>query len=117
MWTISSGQKNAIELNFKKINIVPTITAIFIAAVLLILLFALTKSRKDAGNTLPSDIDASADEIALTEEEMELFEESDENLDDNLELEEILDEVAEEAGLDINEELSENFDTEDTAEN
>lgn len=117
VWTISSGQKNAIELNFKKINIVPTITAIFIAAVLLILLFALTKSRKDAGNTLPSDIDASADEIALTEEEMELFEESDENSDDNLELEEILDEVAEEAGLDINEELSENFDTEDTAEN
>lgn len=118
IWTISSGQKNSIELNFKKLNVVPVITAIFIAAVLLMLLFALAKSRKGSGDTFPSNIDTSAEKTALSEEEMEYFEESDEDeVDDNMELEEVLDEVAEEAGLDVDENSDENSDEDDTAEN
>ena len=48
-WVVKSGSKNIIQINFKKINAIPTLSAVFAVIILLVLVYAAVKNRKQDG--------------------------------------------------------------------
>ncbi|NLB81450.1 MAG: hypothetical protein GX800_07565 [Clostridiaceae bacterium] len=70
LWEISSGNKNQINLVFKKINIIPLMSTIFVVLILVVLLYFVVDSRRRRDRQLSGQqLDIGIDDAEIIQED------------------------------------------------